>query len=320
MDPIANARIKEIADSLNADFRCFIHPETGEFAEYPDFSDAYANTGDFFSNFDEDERDAEEAKYEEIELNWHELVPMDSRESFEVMQDFAQQVGDRRVQERLLRALERKRPFANFKDEVDDAGPYRKKWFEFKAQRTQVWVREQLTTWGFTVEAEVEVAGPNLVQPETDFKAELVRIHRLGRDEGFLFLFLLDVFREVFEKEVAPLATQASLDRLLWKGGLVVYVAFYADEVVGGLTAYELEGYYGADKELMIYDIAVRPAFQRKGLGSKLLHALRNYAKKNQFENVWVAANVEDTHALDFYRHKGGGSEDVVHFTFPVKK
>jgi 5-formaminoimidazole-4-carboxamide-1-beta-D-ribofuranosyl 5'-monophosphate synthetase len=43
---------------------------------------------------------------------------------------------------------------------------------------------------------------------------------------------------------------------------------------------------------------------------------IQNYAKKNGFRAVFVAADVEDQHALDFYRAAGGVASDVKHFTF----
>ncbi len=147
MEPLSNALIKEIADSLDSGLRCFIHPETGEFAQYPDFDGPDADREDFFSEFEVHERKAEKAKYTIVLHAWREITPMDSRKSFEVMQDFAEQVNDKRLQERLLRALKGRRLFANFKDEVDDAGADRKKWYAFKMQRLCMHVREHLQAW-----------------------------------------------------------------------------------------------------------------------------------------------------------------------------
>ncbi|RDC64002.1 GNAT family N-acetyltransferase [Adhaeribacter pallidiroseus] len=69
-----------------------------------------------------------------------------------------------------------------------------------------------------------------------------------------------------------------------------------------------------------MYDIAVKPAFQRKGIGRQLLDTLLHYSQQNGFINVFVPANEEDTHALDFYHATGGNPEKVVYFTYVTNK
>jgi aminoglycoside 3-N-acetyltransferase I len=82
------------------------------------------------------------------------------------------------------------------------------------------------------------------------------------------------------------------------------------------LTAYELAGYYSETSEIFIYDIAVNPAFQQKGLGKQLLLSLKEYATQKNISAIFVDANEEDEHALDFYHATGGKAEKVIQFTY----
>ena len=92
--------------------------------------------------------------------------------------------------------------------------------------------------------------------------------------------------------------------------------------------------------EIFIYDVAVIPAFQRRGIGRRLLldlreranaigvpvafvaadnedtHAAEYLALEFALGVAFVAADNEDTHALDFYRALGGVSSAVTVFTF----
>ena len=83
----------------------------------------------------------------DLEENWDKYVEIDrleSHESFEIMADFAENVDSRELRDSLNNALNRKHPFQNFKWVVDNSGPYRQKWFDFKNQRLIEWVENKL--------------------------------------------------------------------------------------------------------------------------------------------------------------------------------
>src|SRR5687767_6234613 len=56
---------------------------------------------------------------------------LSSSESFRVMEAFIETVKDKRLQRSLINALERKRPFANFKYIIDNSS-VRETWFQFR--------------------------------------------------------------------------------------------------------------------------------------------------------------------------------------------
>lgn len=63
----------------------------------------------------------------------YELIdPWPSHERFEVMVDCAESLPDSALKERLLRALEQRRPFRRFKDALFDDETVRQRWFAFE--------------------------------------------------------------------------------------------------------------------------------------------------------------------------------------------
>jgi aminoglycoside 3-N-acetyltransferase I len=68
--------------------------------------------------------------------------------------------------------------------------------------------------------------------------------------------------------------------------------------------------------EIFIYDIAVRADWQRQGVGRTLIVTLRAAAEAEGINDIFVPADNEDTHALDFYRSLGAEPTAVTHFTF----
>src|SRR6187551_2454177 len=103
---------------------------------------------------------------------------------------------------------------------------------------------------------------------------ENIEIRRLGKQDINVFQELLQLFHDVFEMEETITSDASYLATLLEKEEFIVYVALSGNEVVGGLTAYELPMYYSKGSEAFIYDIAVSEKFQRKGVGKKLIDGL----------------------------------------------
>jgi aminoglycoside 3-N-acetyltransferase I len=126
-------------------------------------------------------------------------------------------------------------------------------------------------------------------------------------------LFVL--MAEVFEEGRAELS-DAYVNRLLAREDFLAIAALVDDEIVGGLTAHILPMTRTESSEIFIFDIAVRADHQRTGVGRQLLTALRTEAAAQGIREVFVAADNEDLHALDFYRGTGGVASPVTMFTF----
>ena len=101
---------------------------------------------DFNSNPDADEEIWQEVS-EEIDSNFDKYFEFDklpTREYFQIMTDFIDTVTDIEIQNRLIIALNKSKPFRNFKYEIDNSGKYRQKWFDFKEQEYCKWIEFQI--------------------------------------------------------------------------------------------------------------------------------------------------------------------------------
>ncbi len=129
-------QLNQIADDLDSGFKCYIHKENGTLISIPD---DLRHPG---INMDAWEEDME--KIDSEPGGFIVIEPMDSRESFNIMEDFVETVTEIAIHDRLAESLQRPKPFQNFKFDIDRSGPYRQKWFDYKKQRMVEWVKEQI--------------------------------------------------------------------------------------------------------------------------------------------------------------------------------
>lgn len=87
----------------------------------------------------------------------------ESWEAYEDMEDFIDTVQDRRLREKLDRAIRGRGAFRYFKDVLRDYPEERERWFEFEADRERRWVLDWLESEGVEVEEATEAA-PDLDQ------------------------------------------------------------------------------------------------------------------------------------------------------------
>ena len=133
---MTDEQINELVDNLDCGLRCFVHKENKTIVTTPD---TINNPGSDSEWWDE--------ANEEIENNFDsymEIEKKDSHESFRLMEKFINTVDNLPLRDRLEEALRRPKPFANFKFHIDNSGPYRQRWFDFKKQQMIEWVRGQV--------------------------------------------------------------------------------------------------------------------------------------------------------------------------------
>jgi len=145
-----------------------------------------------------------------------------------------------------------------------------------------------------------------------------IEIKRITKQDLSKFTSLIDLFNLVFEEE-SKIGSEANSLRLLDSDGFIAIAAMAENEVVGGLTAYELPMYYSDSSEIFLYDLAVKPDHQRKGIGKGLLHSLKEYCIEHGIKDFFVMVHEEDEHAIEFYHATGGKSEKVVNFVYDVE-
>jgi hypothetical protein len=120
--------IKEVADWLNCGMICYINPKTFELITIPKDYDPD------FSDLDIEE-DVFRQELEKIDTEWEKSLsvdPPDSHTAFRFMESFVfNKLPEGKLQNQLINALERKKPFANFNRIIDNSD-VREEWFEHK--------------------------------------------------------------------------------------------------------------------------------------------------------------------------------------------
>ena len=143
-----------------------------------------------------------------------------------------------------------------------------------------------------------------------------IEIKRLNESDLPFFKSMIDLFNIVFEEDRSNIGNDENLSGLLGNAQFIVMAALAEQEVVGGLTAYELPMYYADHSEVFVYDLAVKPEYQRRGIGKELIRSLKAECSRMGVSEFFVLAHEEDEHAIEFYHSTGGKSERVVNFLY----
>lgn len=144
MTIVTTNNIKEIAEQLDSGFRAFIHKTTAQFLFVPDENS--------LSGIDIDTWDEELEKLDNNPNDYFEIDKWTSSEAFELMSEYAEQLGDHNLQKLLFDAIRKKKPFREFKFIIDSLDDYKQQWFDFKNKWQQAYVERQLNQLELTIE------------------------------------------------------------------------------------------------------------------------------------------------------------------------
>lgn len=144
----------------------------------------------------------------------------------------------------------------------------------------------------------------------------IFEINRLTKEDLAAFRLVINLFNIVFEEADSMTGSESNLVALLSNSSFIALAALAENEVVGGLTAYELPMYYSDHSEIFLHDLAVKTEYQRMGIGKQLIAHLKEYCIKNGIKEFFVLAHEEDDHAVEFYHATGGKSEKVINFLY----
>lgn len=133
---------------------------------------------------------------------------------------------------------------------------------------------------------------------------------------------LLTTLGEAFddiETYTAKRPSEDYLRQLLGSDTFIALAAIKNNEVVGGLTAYELRKFEQERSEIFIYDLAVASAHRREGIATALIEKLKDIAAERGVYVVIVEAetHIEDEPAIALYT-KLGERKDVLHFDIAI--
>ncbi|HEY3370647.1 MAG TPA: UPF0158 family protein [Prolixibacteraceae bacterium] len=132
--------VAEIAGGLDAGLFCFLNMDTLETEVVPE---SFLVDLDEFEQYKEEWGDNIEFKYPSWE-NCMTFEPLESHESFKIMERYTNQLEDKKLQIQLVNALNHRKPFAHFKFIIDNS-VYRQDWFDFKKHRLEIYVKELLS-------------------------------------------------------------------------------------------------------------------------------------------------------------------------------
>ncbi len=133
---LTDKQIDEIADNLDSGMKCYYNLKTGEIKTIVNF--------DNWIGADEEPWEEDTKEIEANCDNYFEFEGLPTHESFRLMADFAENLDNNSLQERLVNALNKSKPFRNFKWQIDNSGDYRQEWFNFKKSRYVDWVKGQI--------------------------------------------------------------------------------------------------------------------------------------------------------------------------------
>ena len=142
---------------------------------------------------------------------------------------------------------------------------------------------------------------------------------RLQRQDLALARDTFAMMGEVFAEDSWLPLSDRYLTEVLGQGRVWVYAAVLDSVPIGGVTAHVLPMTRGETSEMLIYDLAVRDDWRRRGVGRALVQQLLKGAAAAGIGEVWVPADNDDLHALDFYRHTGGVAQAVTIFTYRTR-
>ena len=145
-----------------------------------------------------------------------------------------------------------------------------------------------------------------------------ITYQKLQNQDLVLLAQLVSLYEEAFEMEDFELPDEDYLLSLLENEGMIFYVATLNGQVLGGLTAHILPSVYEPTSEVYVYDLAVKANYQRQGIAKQLLAELAKECLKLGFKEIFVQADIEDQHAIDFYKATGGSAAEVIHFSYSL--
>ncbi|HZL10278.1 MAG TPA: UPF0158 family protein [Prolixibacteraceae bacterium] len=134
-----NKVVSTIAENIDAGLICFLNLDT---IETEDFPKELLNDPDEFEAMTGETIESLDLKYD----TWERCLtfePLESYESFKIMETYVELLDDRRLQNKLIHALNHHKPFLHFKGIIDNSS-YRQNWFDFKKRYLENHVKELL--------------------------------------------------------------------------------------------------------------------------------------------------------------------------------
>lgn len=111
---------------------------------------------------------------------------------------------------------------------------------------------------------------------------------------------LFELYCQVFQEQHVRPEAKVLADRL--QDPAVFFVAaLVEDELVGGMTIYVQPSLYTDQVYYNIFDMAIKQAWQNRGIGRKMLHFMIELARQDHAEALYIEADDGDDAANHLY-------------------
>lgn len=98
-----------------------------------------------------------------------------------------------------------------------------------------------------------------------------------------------------------------------------LFVAYWDNKPVGFLAAHRLQRFDAKKAEVLLYEIGVEEAYQRKGIGRGLIENLKIWTNEVGAKEIWVLTNKSNAAAMALYTATGAITESTDEQMFVYK-
>jgi ribosomal protein S18 acetylase RimI-like enzyme len=90
-----------------------------------------------------------------------------------------------------------------------------------------------------------------------------------------------------------------------------LFVTYVEEEMAGFLTAHRLQRFDQRKAEVLLYEIGVHEDYQRRGIGTALIAAVKQWANEVEADVVWVLTEADNEAAMALYASTGGEEDEL---------
>jgi aminoglycoside 3-N-acetyltransferase I len=143
------------------------------------------------------------------------------------------------------------------------------------------------------------------------------KIKKLAPDEVSLAGELIEMFGFDDESEHQSFSADEYVKKMLARDDFHVIVALENDQLIGGLTAYEMKMFKRETTEMFLYEIEVAETHRQKGVGKALIEFLKQICAEKEIVEMFVGTEKDNLAARKLYATTGcKADEDSVWFNY----
>lgn len=145
-------------------------------------------------------------------------------------------------------------------------------------------------------------------------------IRRAAKEDLDLVAPLFDAYRQFYGRQPEPTESRAFLAERLERADSVIFIAASDRTALGFCQLYPSFSSVSVAKIMILNDLYVAPEGRKRGIGSGLLGAAVDYARKIGAIRLTLTTGVENTTAQKVYRGNGWQEDhEFLTFHFPTK-